>query len=125
MSECGEDVVVVGLVVLALDGEDGDVVVLDQGGGSVVLCGEGVGGDEDEVGAGRLEGAAEVGRFGGDMQAGAHAEAFKGPLLAEPLADPLQDGHIAVGPFDAFPAHGRQLQVLDVVFHSLFSPIDG
>ena len=38
------DVPVVGLVVLALDGEDGDAVVLDQGRGHVVLGAERVGG---------------------------------------------------------------------------------
>jgi hypothetical protein len=36
------DVLVIGLVVLALDGEDGDFVVFDQRGGRVILRAEGV-----------------------------------------------------------------------------------
>jgi hypothetical protein len=44
-----EDVPVIGLVVLPLDSEDGDLVVLDQGRGDVVLGAEGIGGAEPDV----------------------------------------------------------------------------
>ena len=47
----GQDVVVVGVVVLALDGEDGNVVVAHQAGGNVILRGERIRGAEHHVGA--------------------------------------------------------------------------
>ena len=46
-----EDVAVVGVVVLALDGEDGNVVIAHQAGGDVILRGERIGGAEHDVGA--------------------------------------------------------------------------
>src|SRR5262249_59356729 len=63
--EGGDDVLVVGVVVLLADGEDGDAEVLDEAGGDVVLGAERVGGDEDEVGAAGLDGAGQVGGLGG------------------------------------------------------------
>ena len=69
----GDDVLVVGVGVLAADGVDGDAEVLDEAGGHVVLGGERVGGDQHEVGAAGLQRADQVGRLGGDVQAGRHA----------------------------------------------------
>ena len=45
------DVRVIGVVVLALDGEDGDAVVAHQAGRHVVLRGKRVGGAEHDIGA--------------------------------------------------------------------------
>ena len=53
----GGDVPVVARLVLALDGVDRDVEVVDQAGRDVVLGRERVGGDQDEVGAAGLRGS--------------------------------------------------------------------
>jgi len=37
-----EDMTVIGVVVLPFDGENGDLVIFDQGGGDVVLRAEGI-----------------------------------------------------------------------------------
>ena len=120
MVTCGScsragDVLVVGVRVLAVDGEDGDAEVLDQAGGHVVLGAERVGGDQHEVGAAGLEGAGEVGGLGGDVQAGRHAQAVERLFLGEALADAGQHRHVAVGPEDALLAAGGELGVFDVV----------
>ena len=73
----GEDVVVVGVVVLALDGEDGNVVVADQAGGDVVLRGERVGGAEHHVGAAVAQADGEVRGLGSDVQARRDADALQ------------------------------------------------
>ena len=69
--EHGAQVLVVGLVVLALDREDRDAFVLDQRRGGVVLGRERVRGAQEDLGAAGLERAHEVGGLGGDVQAGA------------------------------------------------------
>ena len=85
--DAGVDVGVVGLVVLALDGVGADAVLLDQRRGDVVLRAERVAGAEHDVGAAGLERAHEVGRLGGDVQAGADAHARQRLLALEALAD--------------------------------------
>ena len=113
--DAGVDVRVVGLVVLALDGVDADAVVLDERGGDVVLRGQRVGGAEHDVGAAGGQRAHEVGGLGGDVQAGADADALERLLLLEALADGPEHGHVHVGPLDAQHALGGETDVLDVV----------
>ncbi len=110
----GGDVPVVAVLVLALDGVDRDAEVLHQAGGDVVLGGQRVGGDEHEVGAAGLEGPGQVGRLGGDVQAGRHPQARQRLLVREPLADGPQDGHVPLGPHDPLVADARQRQILHV-----------
>jgi hypothetical protein len=64
----GDDVLVIGVVVLFADGVDGDAEVLHQAGGHVVLRAEGIGGDQHHVRAAGLQGADEIGRLAGDVQ---------------------------------------------------------
>ena len=85
--DAGVDVLVVGLVVLALDGVDAHAVLLDQRGGHVVLRAQRVAGAEHDVGAAGLQRAHEVGGLGGDVQAGADAHARERLLRVEALAD--------------------------------------
>ena len=56
----GLDVAVVGVVVLALDRKDGDVELVDQRGGDLVLSRERVRCAEDDVGAAGLERAHQI-----------------------------------------------------------------
>ena len=113
----GEDVVVVGVVVLALDGEDGNVVVADQAGGDVILRGERVGGAEHDVGAAVAQADGQVRGLGGDVQAGGDADALQRLVLDEFLADDLQHLHGLVRPLDALLAQIGQFDVLDVAIH--------
>ena len=71
----GLDVLVVGVVVLALDREDGDVVLVDERRGDVVLGRERVGRAEHDVRAAGLERAHQVRGLGGHVQAGGDAVA--------------------------------------------------
>ena len=115
MVDAGVDVLVVGLVVLALDGVDTHAVFLDERGGDVVLGAERVGGTEHDVGAAGLERAHEVGRLAGDVQTGADAHALERLLLGEAFADGGQHGHLHVGPLDAQRSLRSETLVLDVV----------
>ena len=111
----GLDVLVVGVVVLALDREDRDVVLVDQGGCGVVLGRERVRRAQHDVGAAGLQRAHQVGRLGGHVQAGGDPVALERLLGLEPLADRGQHRHLPVGPHDALHALGRERQVLHVV----------
>ena len=120
--DAGVDVPVVGVVVLALDGVDAHAVLLDERGGDVVLGAERVAGAQHHVGAAGRQGAHEVGRLGGDVQAGADAHARERLLGREALADGLEHRHVHVGPLDAQHALGRQADVFDVVVGSQETP---
>jgi len=85
----GNDVVVVGVVVLAFDGEDGDALVANQAGGDIVLGGKWVGGAEDHIGAAVAQANSQVGGLGGDVQAGGDADAPQRVVLDEFLANDL------------------------------------
>ena len=108
------DVLVVGVVVLALDREDGDVVLLDEGGGDVVLGRERVRGAEHDVGTSGLEGPHQVRRLARDVQAGRDAVAGERLLALEPIADRGQHRHLPVGPLDPAQAFGRKRHVLHI-----------
>ena len=123
----GLDVLVVRVVVLALDGEDRDVVFLDERGCGLVLGGQWVGRAEHDVGAARLQRARQVGRLSGDVETGGDPEAGERLLALEAVADGGEDRHVLVGPFDAPHAFFGEREILDVVpacrshFLSLFS----
>ena len=111
----GLDVLVVGVVVLALDGEDGDVVLVDERSGDVVLRGQRVRRAQHDVRAAGLQRAGEVGGLGGDVQAGGDAVARQRLLGLEALADRGEHRHLPVGPRDPPHAFGGERQVLHVV----------
>ena len=109
------EVGVVGVAVLAAPGERGDPVLGDERGGDVVLGRQRVGRGEHDVGAAGLERPHEVGRLGRDVEARPDAQAGERALALEALADEAQDGHLALGPFDAADALGGEAEVGDVV----------
>ncbi len=111
----GLDVLVVGVVVLALDREDGDAVLLDERRRGVVLRRERVRGAEHDVGAARLERAHQVRGLGRDVQARGDAVPGERLLGREALADRGQHRHLPVGPHDPAHALGRERQILYVV----------
>src|ERR1022692_2813885 len=70
------DVRVVSVVVLALDGIDGNVVVAHQAGGNIVLRGQRVGGAEYNLSAAIAQSDRQVGGLGGDVQASGNPDAL-------------------------------------------------
>ena len=114
-SKRAQDVLVVGVVVLALDGEGGDAVVLDQRGGDIVLGGQGVGGAQHDVHAAGLQGPHEVRGLGRDVQAGDGGQPFERLLLLEALADGAEHGHLALGPLDAAATGISEAEVFHIV----------
>ena len=126
--EDGVDVAVVGLVVLALDGVGGDVVDGREGRRHGVLRAQRVARAQVRLGAASLEREHEVGRLCGHVQAAAHTDALQRLLPAEPLADQLDDRHLASGPLNQLHAlfrEGRVLHVAELAFymHSFRSPL--
>ena len=113
--ERGLDVLVVGGVVLALDGVDRHLVVRHQRRGHVVLRRQRVGRGQHHVGAAGLQHAHQVGRLARDVQTGRDAHAGQRPLLGEALLELIQHRHLACGPLHAEPALLGQADVLDVV----------
>ena len=110
----GQDVTVVGVVVLALDGKDRNVVIAHQAGSDVILGGERIRGAEHDIGAAILQADGQVRGFGGDVQASRHADALQGLVLDEFLANDLQDFHGLVGPVDPLLAEIGKVQALDI-----------
>ena len=108
------DVRVVRVVVLALDGEDGRVVLLHERRRDVVLRGQRVRGAQHDVRPARNERAHEVRGLRGDMQARGHAVPCQGLLPLEALADGGEHRHLAVGPGDAADAVRRLPEVTHV-----------
>ena len=111
----GRDMIVIGLAVLALDCEGLDAEVPDQTGGYVVLRRQRVGRAEHQVGPAGLQRPAEVGGFGGHVQARAHSPALQRLVPGEPLAHLAQDGHVVIRPQNPPLALIRQREVLHVV----------
>src|SRR5207245_6245398 len=111
----GRDVPVIGFAVLAPNGKDAEAVVDHQRRGGRVGRGERVGRAQHQVGAARLEGEYQVGRLGGDVQAGRDPLAPKRLLGGEPVADLAPDRHLMGSPGDGASALGGQLEVADVV----------
>ena len=64
----------VGGAVFAFDGVDGDAVILTREAAIVILGGQRVAARRHDLGAAGDERAEEVGGFGGDVQAGGHAD---------------------------------------------------
>src|SRR4029453_7647922 len=111
----GLDVLVVGVVVLALDGEDRDVELLDERRRDVVLRRQGVRGPQDNVGAAVLERAHQVRGLASDVEARRDAVARERLLALEALADRRQHRHLPVGPLDPAQPFGRPPHILYVV----------
>ena len=111
----GLDVRVVGVVVLALDREDGDVVLVDERRGDVVLRRERVRRAEHDVRAAGLQRPHQVRGLGRHVEARRDAVAGQRLLALEPLADRGEHRHLPVGPLDAPHALGGERQVLYVV----------
>ena len=69
-----QDVAVIRVVVLALDGEDRNVVVAHQAGGNVVLRGQRIRGAQHHFGAAIAQADGQVRGLGGHVQAGRNRE---------------------------------------------------
>ena len=112
-----QNVAVIAVVVLALDGEHRNAMIAHQAGGYIVLRGKRVGSAEHHFGATIAQCDPKIRRFGGDVQAGRDADRLQGLVLDKFLADDLQHFHRLAGPLDALFAHIREFDVLDVAIH--------
>ena len=117
--EGGVDVLVVGDVVFALDGVNGDLEMGDQRSRHIILRRERVGGGQDDIRPASVQGVHQVGGLGGHMQAGGNAQALQRALFFEALADQAQDGHLSLCPFDLPAPAFRQVDIFDIIiFHA-------
>ena len=115
--DCRQDVLVVGVIVLALDGEYGDAVVAHQTGGHIILRGKRIGSAKHHVGAAIAQADGQVCSLRRHVQAGGDANALQRLVLDEYLADDLQDVHRLVRPVDALFSHIREIEILNVAVH--------
>ena len=109
-----QNMAVVRVVVFALDGKDGDVVVAHQRGSNLILRRKRIGGAKDYVSAAIAQGDGQVGGLAGNVQAGGDAHALERLAFDEILADILQHLHGLIGPFDALLALIGQIETLDI-----------
>src|SRR5260221_1210723 len=109
-------VLIVGVVILALDGVGGDTVVAVQRGGDFILGGKRIGSEEHGVGAGIAQGDHQVRGFAGDVETRGNGEALERLFLDEPFADGLQHGHLLRGLLDLALACIRKPDVFYVAF---------
>src|SRR5947209_2714315 len=107
-----QDVAVIGVIVLALDGEDGNVVIPHQRHGHVILRTQRVGRAENYFSASIAHRDRQVCGFRRDMQARRDADAFERLVLDEVLADGLQHLHGLVRPLDALLSEIGKLDIL-------------
>ncbi len=115
MFERGADVLVIGDVVLAFDRKRGNLELVYQRRGDIILSRKRVGSGEDDVRAALLQRDHQVGGLGGHMQTRRNAQPFERLLLLEALADLAQDGHFALRPIHAAASAFRLVDVLDIV----------
>ena len=87
---------------------------MHEAGGRVVLSGQRVGRNQNQIRAAGLERAGQVGRLGGDVQTSRHLHAGQRLLFFKPGTNRRQHRHIAVGPHNSLLAARGQLGVLDV-----------
>ena len=111
----GLDVLVVGVVVLALDREHRDVELLHERGSGIILGRERVRRAQHDVGSAGLEGAHQVRGLRGHVQARGDAVAGERLLGLEALADRGQHRHLPVRPHDAPQPLGCEREILYVV----------
>ena len=111
------DVRVIGGVVLALDGVGRDAELFDESGCGVVLRRKRIRAANHEIGAAVTQRDRQVGRLGGDVETGRHANALERLFLDETLADQLQHGHVLIRPFDLALALFRERKVLHIAFY--------
>ena len=115
---------IVGVVILALDGEGRNAVVTIQGRGHFILGGERVGSAQHCIGAAVAQGDHQVRGFAGHVQTSRNAQALKRLLLDEALADGFEHGHLLPGPFDLAFAGVSQPDILHITFFQ-FSDCQG
>ena len=113
--ERGKNVLVIGFIVLALDGVDGNAVIANQRCRHVILRGERVGGAKNHVSAAIAQRNGQVCGLRGHVQARGNANALQRLVLDEFLADALEHRHGLVGPLNAALSQISQFQALDIV----------
>jgi hypothetical protein len=114
------DVAIVGLLIFAFDGIDGDTIVFHERSRHIILRGEWVRGAQGNLRAARLERAHQIGSLGGYMETRRDTDAAQRLLLLKSLADEAQHRHLVLCPFDAQGALLRQTQVLHIITHRRF-----
>ena len=115
----GVEMLVVGVVVLALDGVDGHLVVGHQRGGHVILRAQRVAGGQHHIRAAGLQDPHQIAGLRRHVQARADAQSLQRPVLAHPLFQQVEHRHLARCPLHSEPAFLGQLDVFDVVIHVL------
>ncbi len=113
-----QDVAVIRVVVLALDGEDGNVVIAHQAEAATSSCVDS--GFEAHSTTSAPPSRRQMARFAVSAVTCRQAETrmpCQRLVLDEFLADDLQHFHGLVRPLDAFLAQIRQFNVLDVAIH--------
>ena len=115
------EMLVVGVVVLALDGIHGHLIVGHQRRGDVVLGAQRVAGGQHHIGAAGLQHAHQVAGLGSHVQARADAQAVQRPALGKAFFQQVQHRHLACSPLHAEAALLSQAEVFDIVVHVVFT----
>src|SRR6202171_3446869 len=93
MVDCREDVVVIGVVVLTLDGKHGNALIADQAGGDIILSRQRIRGAQDYVSAAVAKANRPGRSFRRYVQTGGNADTLQRLVLDELFADDLQHFH--------------------------------
>ncbi len=112
-----QNVVVVSVVVLALDGEDRNALIAHQAGRNIILRGERIRRAQHNVGSAVAQADRQVRRLRRNVQARRDANAFQRLVLDEFFADNLQHLHGLVRPLNALLAQFGQFQALDIAIN--------
>ena len=115
-SSGGLHVLVISVVVLALDGIGGDVVVAIQRCRDFILRGKRIGSAEHDIRAAVAQRDHQVRGLAGHVKASGNAQALQRLLLDESLADLLQHGHLLRRPFDLALARIGKPDIFHIAF---------
>ncbi len=125
MIQSSVEVLVVGIVVLALDGVDRDLVIGDKRSSDIILRAQRVAGHQDQVSTAGDQSAREVARLRGDVQTRRHTNPLERLLFRHPLGDLAQHRHLALRPLHPQSPRRGQVKILHFMLHlhlSLVNP---
>jgi len=116
-------VFVVSNIIFAFDGKGGNLKMVDQRCGDIILGRQRVRSSQRHIRPAGLERAHEVGRLGRHVQTGRNTHSLQRAFFGEALTDQAKHGHLPFRPFDLQATAIRQPGVFYIITCHIFLQI--